>query len=455
MRGRRQNRSRRKNRDWRTTAGKLRFSRFPAGHFTASCAIRTRPSSTRLSTSRTGMLRWRAIRRAAPPASTHAAPCSIAAKARSIAPACASRQPVSMASAVFRGSAEKRPLASGSSAVPRTSEHFMRSRPGRITPPTNLPSPLRTSTVVAVPAATTRHGPRRIDQAPISAAQRSGPSWSAADSRSSPRTRTALLLPTRERWIVGRIGAPASCARTAPRRSRRRLCRRARAFSSSSPSARAPRQALRRHRASPRCRAGPISAANCRSRPRGSFRPERELTDVETLSSPDRGEHERAILRDPDHLAFGHALAGLRQGDSPPCPGVALQPLLTKRREAFAGKPRENPGDGLERGDKDGGPRWRCLAVARDVGCRDADPIARMGAETHVDADSHDRGARTHDGAGALDQYPAELAPLTIKVIRPFDCHALRTQALERLRGTYRRGEAQAPKGSGASGKTP
>src|SRR5438552_18991897 len=89
------------------------------------------------------MLRCRAIRRAAPPASTQATPCSIVAKARSIAPACASKQPVSMASAVFRGSAEKRPLANGSSAVPRVSERFMRSRPGRITPPTNLPSPLR------------------------------------------------------------------------------------------------------------------------------------------------------------------------------------------------------------------------------------------------------------------------------------------------------------------------
>src|SRR6266702_3052660 len=49
----------------------------------------------------------------------------------------------------------------------------MRSSPGRIAPPANVPSPLRTSTVVAVPAVTTRHGPRRIDQAPINAAQRS------------------------------------------------------------------------------------------------------------------------------------------------------------------------------------------------------------------------------------------------------------------------------------------
>ncbi len=94
-------------------------------------------------------------------------------------------------------------------------------------------------------------------------------------------------------------------------------------------------------------------------------------------------------------------------------------------------------------------------ATRSEVGCRHADPIARPGTQTHVYADSHDHGARTQDGAGALDQYPAELAPPAIKVIRPFDCHAVRTQALERLRGTYRHGEAHAPEGSGAPGKTP
>src|SRR5438034_4638757 len=256
----------------------------------------------------------------------------------------------------------------------------------------------------------------------------------AADSRSSPRTRTVSPLPTRGLWIVGRTGSPASCARTAPRRSRRRLCQRARVSSSSSPGGRAPRQAPHRLRASPRSRAAPISAANCRSRPRGSSWPERELTAVETLYSPDRGEHERAILRDPDHLAFGHVPTGLRQRDSPPLPGVALQPLLPKRPEAFAGKPRENPGNALERRDEHVGPRRHCLAVARDVGCRRGDPLARPGAEAHVDTDAHDHGARTQDVAGTLDQYPAELAPLAIQIIRPFDSHAMRTQALERLR---------------------
>jgi len=72
---------------------------------------------------------------------------------------------------------------------------------------------------------------------------------------------------------------------------------------------------------------------------------------VETLYSLDRGEHERAVLRDSDDLAFGYTPAGLRQGDSPPLPGVALQPLLPKRPEAFLGEPRENPGNGLERRD--------------------------------------------------------------------------------------------------------
>src|SRR6266702_4712114 len=75
-----------------------------------------------------------------------------------------------MASAVFRGGMEKRPLASGSPAVRSASERFISSSPGKIAPPANVPSPLRTSAVVAVPAVTTRHGPRRIDQAPINAA---------------------------------------------------------------------------------------------------------------------------------------------------------------------------------------------------------------------------------------------------------------------------------------------
>src|SRR6266849_4779503 len=176
---------------------------------------------------------------------------------------------------------------------------------------------------------------------------------------------------------------------------------------------------------------------------------------METLYSLDRGEYECTVFRDSEDLAFGHAPAGLRQGDSPALPGVALQPLLPKRRKAFAGKPRENPGNGLERLDEHGGPRRHRLAVARDVGCRPADTLARLGAQAHVDTDPDDHGARTQDVARALDQYAAELAPPAVQIVRPFDPHAAGAQALERHRGTYRHGEAQAPERSGASGKTP
>ena len=52
------------------------------------------------------------------------------------------------------------------------------STPGRMQPPRKVPSPLSMSTVVAVPAFTTRHGPACRARAAISAAQRSGPSCS-------------------------------------------------------------------------------------------------------------------------------------------------------------------------------------------------------------------------------------------------------------------------------------
>jgi len=96
--------------------------------------------------------------------------------AAGIAPACARRHPVSIAFTVFRGVPEKRPLEKPRPAVSRASDRFISSSPGTMTPPTKVPSLLRISAVVAVPAPTTRHGPCSIDQAPMSAAQRSAPS---------------------------------------------------------------------------------------------------------------------------------------------------------------------------------------------------------------------------------------------------------------------------------------
>src|SRR5258708_10551912 len=102
------------------------------------------------------------------------------------------------------------------------------------------------------------------------------------------------------------------------------------------------------------------------------------LTAVETPYSLGRGEHERTVLGDSDDLAFGHATAGLQQGDSSALPGMALQPLPPKRREAFAGKPREDPGNGLERLDEDGRPPRPRLAVARACRSRSSHPLARL-----------------------------------------------------------------------------
>ena len=136
-----------------------------------------RPVSTRLSIRRSGISSRSAKLSAAPPPSRQSASGSAAIwrNMRSTAPVWACRQPERIASTVRRGCHSKRPSASGSWAVPRASACCISSTPGRIRPPRKSPVADSRSTVVAVPAVTTRQGPAWLWRAPISAAQRSAP----------------------------------------------------------------------------------------------------------------------------------------------------------------------------------------------------------------------------------------------------------------------------------------
>ena len=90
----------------------------------------------------------------------------------------------------------------------------MRSGPGTIMPPRNTPSPVSASTVIVVPTFTTTQGPWNRCQAPISAAQRSAPSWAGRSYElTTPHCRARLA--TNRSGRASRRAAAASERRTA------------------------------------------------------------------------------------------------------------------------------------------------------------------------------------------------------------------------------------------------
>ena len=77
---------------------------------------------------------------------------------------------------VLRGNEAKLPRSEDRPAVFAANASCIRSKPGTMIPPRNSPCVLRASTVIAVPALTTKQEPETSCRAPISAAQRSAPS---------------------------------------------------------------------------------------------------------------------------------------------------------------------------------------------------------------------------------------------------------------------------------------
>lgn len=82
---------------------------------------------------------------------------------------------LAIASMVLRGSSRYVPSDKGNCAVFRASAARIKSIPGRIRPPRKFPPASSQSTVVAVPAQTTRQSADRSARAPINATQRSAP----------------------------------------------------------------------------------------------------------------------------------------------------------------------------------------------------------------------------------------------------------------------------------------